>query len=50
MIGTGDKKVSVRVDRELLEQLRDLRPELAGLKDAPLVNVILREALVASQR
>ncbi|MCD6325147.1 hypothetical protein J7L97_02535 [Candidatus Bathyarchaeota archaeon] len=42
-------KVLVRVDRELLKQLRDMRPELAGLKDAPLVNLILREALTASR-
>jgi len=43
------KLVYVRVDEELLMQLRDARPELAALKNAPLVNVILREAVVASR-
>ena len=44
------KTVSVRVDKESIKQLRDARPELAALKDAPLVNLILREALVPDSR
>jgi len=42
-------KTTVKIEKEMLEQIRKLRPELADLKDAQVIRVILREALTASR-
>jgi len=41
------KKRMVRVPMELLERLREQNPELEGISDTDLVNILLRRTLTS---